>query len=227
MPFSGCSLPLSLPFITIATSKKLRSSSLAAGILLFLLMGQSGRMQAQVAAGPAAPTSGQIIVKIKPSLASEADRQLSNVAAGQPMRIRVGQGGTPRIITFLGRYGARQLTPLYPQMIRAKKQHGWSDAQLAENIRQHFAARAHRVAHAKSLPEVSRTYLLDLGSLTPQQKTRTLERLKADPDVEFAEPTHTFSTNQLPNDPFLATSGTWGQPYQDLWGLFAVNAPAA
>jgi subtilisin family serine protease len=227
MPLFGRSLPLSLSSIIIATSKKLRGSSLAAGILLFLMMGQSGRMQAQVAAGPATPTSGQIIVKIKPSLASEAERQLSNVPAGQPMRIRVGQGGTPRIITFLGRYGARQLTPLYPQMIRAKKQHGWSDAQLAENIRQHFAARAHRVAHAKSLPEVSRTYLLDLGSLTPQQKTRTLERLKADPDVEFAEPTHTFSTNQLPNDPFLATSGTWGQPYQDLWGLFAVNAPAA
>jgi Subtilase family/Bacterial Ig-like domain (group 3)/FG-GAP-like repeat len=224
MPLFGHSLPLSLLSIIIAASKKLRRSSLAAGVLLFLLMGQSGRMQAQTGAAPA---SGQIIVKIKPSLASEAERQLSNVAAGQPMKIRAGQGGTPRIISFLGRYGARQLTPLYPQMIRAKKQHGWSDAQLAENIRQHFAARARRVTHPKALPEVSRTYLLDLGSLTPQQKTRTLERLKADPDVEFAEPTHTFSTNQLPNDPFLATSGSWGQPYQDLWGLFAINAPAA
>jgi subtilisin family serine protease len=227
MPWFGRSLPLSRPSIIIATSKKLRFSSLAAGILLFLLIGQSGRMQAQTGAAPSAPANGQIIVKIKPSLASETERQLSNVAADQPMKIRASQSGSPRIISFLGRYGVRQLTPLYPQMIRAKKQHGWSDAQLAENIRQHFAARARRVAHAKALPEVSRTYLLDLGSLTPQQKTRTLERLKADPEVEFAEPTHTFSTNQLPNDPFLATSGTWGQPYQDLWGLFAISAPAA
>ena len=93
--------------------------------------------------------------------------------------------------------------------------------------RQHFAKRTGRVAHAKAVPEVSRTYVLDFGSLTPQEQARTLQRLKADPDVEFAEPTHTFSTNQLPNDPFLATSGTWGQPYQDLWGLFAINAPAA
>ena len=54
-----------------------------------------------------------------------------------------------------------------------------------------------------------------------------LQRLKTDPDVEFAEPTHTFSSNQLPNDPFLATSGTWGQPYPDLWGLLAIDAPAA
>src|SRR6476646_10643660 len=227
MPLFARSLPLSLPSTTIASSKKLRCPRLAAGALLFLLIVQSGWMQAQTPAVPAAPASGRIIVKIKPSLASEAERQLSNVAAGQPMRIRAGQGGTPRIISFLGRYGARQLTPLYPQMIRAKKQHGWSDAQLAENIRQHFPARARRAAHAKAMPEVSRTYLLDLGSLTPKEKARAMERLNADPDVEFAEPTHTFSTNQLPNDPFLATSGTWGQPYQDLWGLFAINAPAA
>jgi hypothetical protein len=226
MPLFVRSLPLSFSSIVVATSKKLRYSSLPAGVLLFLLMGQSGRMQAQAAAAPVAPASGQIIVKIKPSLASEVERQLSNVA-GQPMRIRASQGGNPRISSFLGRYSARQLTPLYPQMIRAKEQHGWSDAQFADNIRQHFPARTHRIAHTKALPEVSRTYLLDLGSLTPQQKTRTLERLKTDPDVEFAEPTHTFSTNQQPNDPFLATSGTWGQPYQDLWGLFAINAPAA
>jgi subtilisin family serine protease len=30
----------------------------------------------------------------------------------------------------------------------------------------------------------------------------------------------------VPNDPFLASSGTWGQPYADLWGLHKVGAPA-
>ena len=222
MSFFSRSLPLSL---SSAVIKFRRSNPCIAGVL-FLLMLHSGPMRAQAPAAPV-QTTGRIIVKIKPSLASETETQLSHVAPGQPMKIRAGQGGSPRIISFLGRYGARQLTPLYPQMIRAKKQHGWSDAQLAENIRQHFAARARRVAHPKALPEVARTYVLDLGSLSPQEQTRALERLKADPDVEFAEPTHTFSTNQLPNDPFLATSGSWGQPYQDLWGLFAINAPAA
>ncbi|HZD07268.1 MAG TPA: S8 family serine peptidase, partial [Candidatus Limnocylindrales bacterium] len=226
MPLFGRSLPSPIPSTSV-TFKKLRYSSTVAAVLLFLLLGHSRPMQAQAAAAQPAPPSGRIIVKFKPSLASEAETQLSNVAAGQPMKIHAGQGGNPRIITFLGRSGAQQLTPLYPQMIRAKKQHGWSDAQLAENIRQHFAGRARRVTHPKVLPEVSRTYVLDFGSLTPQEKTRTLKRLKADPDVEFAEPTHAFSTNQLPNDPFLATSSTWGQPYQDLWGLFAINAPAA
>jgi subtilisin family serine protease len=31
----------------------------------------------------------------------------------------------------------------------------------------------------------------------------------------------------LPNDPFLSSSGTWGQLYQDLWGHYAINAPTA
>jgi hypothetical protein len=71
-----------------------------------------------------------------------------------------------------------------------------------------------------------RTYVLELGSVSAAEKTRILGQLKADPEVEFAEPEHTFAIKQIPNDPFLATSGTWGQPYADLWGLFAINAPA-
>jgi hypothetical protein len=180
MPILSGSLFLSR-LSTFAASQRPRCFNATICLLLSLLIVQSGRMQAQAAAALPAPTTGRIIVKIKPSLASEAETQLSNMAAGQPMKIRAGQGGNPRIISFLGRYGARQLTPLYPQMILAKKQHRWSDAQLAENIRQHFADRARRVTHPKALPEVSRTYVLDFGSLTPQEKARTLKRLKADP----------------------------------------------
>ena len=34
-------------------------------------------------------------------------------------------------------------------------------------------------------------------------------------------------TPQLPDDPFLHSSGSWGQPFPDLWGLFKIEAPAA
>ena len=116
---------------------------------------------------------------------------------------------------------------MYPEILRAKRQHGWSDEQIADHIRQHFAKRGRRVTHTKAVPEISRTYVLELGSMSAGERARAVQRLKTDPDVEFAEPEHTFSTKQLPNDPFLATSGTWGQPYPDLWGLFAIGAPAA
>ena len=83
------------------------------------------------------------------------------------------------------------------------------------------------MAHPGAAPEISRTYILEIGNVPAQEKLRILQRLKADSEVEFAELEHTYSTKQTPNDPFLATSGTWGQPYADLWGLFAIGAPAA
>jgi hypothetical protein len=162
-------------------------------------------MQAQTEAPPA---TGRIIVKIKPLLAAETEAQFSATAPAQ-MQIRPGHSKSAHLEAFLRRQSAQQISPLYPQVLRLKKQHGWSDAEFADHLRQHFAKRTGRIPHAKAVPEISRTYVLDFGSLTPQEQARTLQRLKADADVEFAEPTHTFSTNQLPNDPFLATSGTW------------------
>lgn len=46
--------------------------------------------------------------------------------------------------------------------------------------------------------------------------------------VSAAEPNLVFhSFASLPNDPFYASSGTWKQPYPDLWGLLAVAADEA
>jgi hypothetical protein len=200
-------------------------SASSASLALWLVLASSGPLQAQIPTSAPGQATGRIIVKIKPSLAHEAEAQFSNPA--QPMRIRAGQTGNARIEGFLRRQSARQLSPMYPQVLRMRRQHGWSDAQLAENIRQRFAARARRVTHPSATPEISRTYMLEVGAMSAQDQARVLQSLKADPDVEFAEPEHTFSTKQIPNDPFLATSGTWGQPYPDLWGLFAIGAPTA
>jgi subtilisin family serine protease len=183
--------------------------------------------QAQSPAPVTRPQPEQVIVKLKPAVAQEAEAEFSAATKAQQMHILAAQARGPHVRGFIGRYSAKQLSPMYPQIIHAKKLHGWSDAQFAENIRQHFAARAHRSAHAAAAPEISHTYILEFGPLSAGEKSQILKRLKADPDVEFAEPVHTFSSKQVPNDPFLATSGTWGQPYPDLWGLSAINAPAA
>ena len=90
MPILSRSLFLSR-LSTFAASQKSRCFNTTICLLLSLLIVYSGRMQAQAAAAPPAPTSGRIIVKIKPSLASETETQLANVAAGQPMKIRAGQ----------------------------------------------------------------------------------------------------------------------------------------
>ncbi len=61
----------------------------------------------------------------------------------------------------------------------------------------------------------------------PTDITAAVKALAADPAVEWAEPVFRYAIAVLPNDPYLATSGSWGQPYQDLWGLYDIGAPAA
>lgn len=54
--------------------------------------------------------------------------------------------------------------------------------------------------------------------------------LQRDPVVEWVEPNYLYrvdSTPALPDDPFLHSSGSWGQSFPDLWGLFQIEAPAA
>jgi subtilisin family serine protease len=195
-------------------------------LLFCVLFAFSCVMQAQTPAD--SPKTTRFIVKLKSSFTQETEAQFAKPSQrSEGMHIRAGQNGNPDIEGFLKRQSAQQLTPLYPQIIQLKKQHGWSDAQVADHIRQRFTTRARRVDHPRAVPEISRTYVLEFGNLSDQEKASTLQRLKADPEVEFAEPEHTFTTKQIPNDPFLSSSGTWGQPYQDLWGIYAVNAPAA
>ena len=208
-----------------ASSLRLRSR-IAIQIAFLLVAVSCAFAQAQTV--PVKPQPSRIIVKLKSGLAQQAESQLTTQAGPrQPMDLRPGQAGNPGIEGFLRQYSAHRLVPMYPGLIRVKKEHGWSDAQVADHIRQRFAVRARRVAHPKPTPEISRTYILEFGNLSQQEQSSILQRLKADPEVEFAEPEHTFTTRQIPNDPFLSSSGTWGQPYQDLWGLFAINAPAA
>ena len=35
----------------------------------------------------------------------------------------------------------------------------------------------------------------------------------------YAQPNYVMTASHVPNDPFYSSSGSWGQPYDDLWGL--------
>jgi subtilisin family serine protease len=52
-------------------------------------------------------------------------------------------------------------------------------------------------------------------------------RMALRPDVEYAEPVLRARVTATTSDPYLASSGAWGQAYQDLWGLHKIAAPAA
>jgi len=47
------------------------------------------------------------------------------------------------------------------------------------------------------------------------------------PNVEYAEPNYLYKTYSVPNDPYYASSGSWGQPYDDLWGIKKIMSQPA
>ncbi len=47
------------------------------------------------------------------------------------------------------------------------------------------------------------------------------------PEVIYAEPNYKVQINMVPDDKYYSTAGSWGQSYDDLWGLKAINAESA
>ncbi|HJV49789.1 MAG TPA: S8 family serine peptidase, partial [Geothrix sp.] len=135
------------------------------------------------------------------------------------------QGGEAQ--RFFADHSIGKLTPLHPSLIQLRRKTGWSDAQIAEHLRTLFPERARRLGRKVNAPEVSRTYLLEIEEGRTESLESIILALKADPNVEYAEPNHVVTASSLPNDPFLSSTGTWGQSYRDLWGHYAINAPTA
>lgn len=53
------------------------------------------------------------------------------------------------------------------------------------------------------------------------------QSISQDPDVEYAEPNYIYSHQLIPSDPYYSSAGTWGQAYDDLWGVKAINTESA
>jgi subtilisin family serine protease len=64
-----------------------------------------------------------------------------------------------------------------------------------------------------------------------------LRSLLSDPDIEVVEPNYIATSDQaepsptpqpfIPNDPYYLSKGTWGQVYDDMWGLKKINVEGA
>jgi len=170
-----------------------------------------------------APPVQRIIVKLRPSLSAPVESALPL----QQMYLIPGKSGGQQVESFLARYSAQKISPLYPGIVRVKKTEGFSDLQIATQLRQKFPLRGNRIRTAFHPPELSRTYVLELPKTSKDALSQFLAKLNADPDVEFAEEDKVFSINTTTNDPYLNSSGSWGQAYPDLWGILKIGAVSA
>lgn len=76
-----------------------------------------------------------------------------------------------------------------------------------------------------AVPELADVYALQLAS--GADAAAAAARYAADPHVVWAQVSQPVVPDLAANDPFLASSGSWGQPYRDLWGILHVRAPEA
>lgn len=46
-----------------------------------------------------------------------------------------------------------------------------------------------------------------------------IAKLRTNPAIEYAEPNYLLELYSIPNDPYYSSTGSWGQTYDDLWGI--------
>ena len=74
-------------------------------------------------------------------------------------------------------------------------------------------------------PDLSHVYRVELAAGADVERAVSLYR--EDPHVVWAQPDYLVDLDELPDDPFLTSSDSWGQGYRDLWGLDRMRATEA
>lgn len=101
----------------------------------------------------------------------------------QTMELVAGQTESAQIDQFLSGHSAHKARPLYPGIVRLKKQRGLTDFRIATATRQKYGHRASRLHAAFQPPEVSRTYVFELDPSAVPHIKDLLRELRADANV--------------------------------------------
>ncbi|WP_243337134.1 InlB B-repeat-containing protein [Anaeromyxobacter soli] len=177
------------------------------------------------------PTSapGRLIVKFRDTLGEPAD-VIHRFGLRFAANARSGGADLDRLDAEYRVSAVRPVfSSLFARAISAPGKGAIADRRrkLLETVnasRARFAARASRAGRAE-LPDLVRTYVFEVPADTDVAKMAL--DYAANPNVEYAVPDRLAKTQALPDDPYLQSSGSWGQAYGDLWALAKIGAPAA
>ena len=92
-------------------------------------------------------------------------------------------------------------------------------------VRQRYPARNARAPRGAALPDLDGVLVLSVPATTDIPSA--VAALRRSPLVEYAQPDFRYAASFAPDDPYYGASGSWGQPYRDLWGLQTVRAGEA
>jgi subtilisin family serine protease len=175
-----------------------------------------------------ASVPGELIVKYRETVLQPVDRLL---ARGMSFRDATRDGGAA-LDALHARFGVRGARPVFRTATdEAAAGPGADQAALRRAVADRLAAARRRHpdrslrAVASAAPDLSHVYVLGLAAGTDVDEAAAA--FAADPHVAYAQPNYRAITQFTPNDPYYASAGSWGQPYDDLWGLKAMQLEGA
>ena len=171
------------------------------------------------------PVSMRVIVKLRPALAQSLALALPTTTG--KVNMASANAGDPNLAALLAKHGVRAIAPLSLGHVRARQQLGTPGAKTRPTTRQRFPARAARAPVNETPPDLASTYVFELAARPAAEVAATVRSLQADASVSYAEVDRVVKASYVPNDPSYATSGSWGQPYDDLYGLKKIGTTQA
>ena len=164
---------------------------------------------------------GRLLIKFKSSVSACVD-----CLVGQRLPLAPALGSA--LLDDLNRlHGLRFVHPLRRNDMGVKSLNKRRQLQNARHrqLADAVAARAGRVVPLKKFPDLTSTYVFQLSPwLDMEEVAREYAR---DPAVAYAEPDRKVRVQLVPNDHYFSSAGSWGQPFDDLWGVKKISAPDA
>ena len=71
-------------------------------------------------------------------------------------------------------------------------------------------------------PDISHIYRIELPDGANTQTA--MKSFESDPHIAWVQQDHSNALDGITNDPYLSSTGTWGQSYEDLWALYRIRA---
>jgi subtilisin family serine protease len=173
-------------------------------------------------ADPALPPA--VIVRLR----AEGPHAVTECAAAQHRRGRplaaIARDGSDSLDRLNAELGVRSVRPVF-RGSDGRPLAAWR-ASLASRARaRREALPAPTQAALPAVPDLADVYRLALPSGT--DASAAAARYAADPHVAWAHASAAVAPDLAADDPYLASIGSWGQPYADLWGILRVRAPEA
>lgn len=160
---------------------------------------------------------GKLIVKFKPGT-SEVIRN-----SGYTVHAR----GLSRSINELNaKHKVKNINPVFKHLHKKDADGKFLTAKSqAQRTAGKFSKRQKRAPVDAKIPDLENIYILELEK--DADILQSAADYQNDPNVEYAEPNYIYDTQMVPNDPYYSSSGSWGQSYDDLWGLKKIQCEEA